>query len=429
MAEYTAYKDLAQEIAGGLIVEDVSDLVQFVADKSGLTMLQLIGGTVPSGVPGQGFKTRTPMIRKKGITGYQHKWIKQTVEVGDLVLNGAKTTETALVISNATYPRATEGGIYQAEHPTTGAFLEIIQIYQDTGASYTVNVRRNIGGTANAVLPDATILRKRGVTVSDRSGAVKILDIDPSTSYNLTETIRIDWEQTLKGEAQKEYGNLNSIETIKRRKLYEFSKNMNWSILYGKGGTGNVTTDKSGKRVQFMYGLTNLITSNIYGASSVIGYSAAHGGELTLDKYRNIFLRRIARYLPTDVNDVIVLHGDLLERALDFWYEGKIGQLGQDSDYLGWNCKVIKVAGKRFLHMYDSTVDEQDSGSAVVFPVGSVAYCYTESNGINLDVKHYEIDYMKQGITSKGGFYLADITIEIGWEQGMATMTGVTQYA
>ncbi len=426
MADYNAYSDLAQRIAGGLIVTDINELVQFVADKSSLRMLQLIGGVVPSGQPGVGFKTRAPLIKKRGIYGYEHKWIKQAVAEKDVVMNGAKTTETALILTSATYPRVSEGGIYQAEHPDTGAFLEVLQVYEDTGSSYTVNVRRNLGSTSNASLPDGTILRRRSHVVSDRSTAQKIHDIDPTTSSNLTETIRIDWEQTWKGEAQKEYGSLNSPEVIKRRKLYEFAKYMNWAMLYGKGGT---TTDKNGKRVQFMTGLTGLMTSNLYSATSPSGYTTGHGGELTLDKYRNICLRRIARLLPDDVNDVVVLHGDLLERAMDFWFEEKISNFKQTETFLGWELTTIKVAGKNFHHMYDAIVDEQDTGSAIIFPINALTYCYTDNNGINLDVKHYEIDFKSQGITSNGGFFLCDITLEIGWEQGMGYMSGVTAYA
>ena len=423
--DFNAYRDLAQEISGGLIITDINEMVQFVADKSSLRMLQLLGGTIPSGVPGVGFKTRQPLIAKKAIANYEHKWIKQAVQEEDLTINGALTVETTFALTAGTYTRAVENGVYQIEHPTTGEFLEVVLVHTLSGTP-NVAVRRNIGGTTNAVIPTGSILRRRGLSVSDRSSQTGILDTAPTTSSNLSETIRVDWEITWKGQAQKEYGNLNDPEVMKRRKLYQFAKDMNWKMLYGKGGT---STDKNGKRVQFMTGLTNLLTSNLYGKSSVTGYSQAHGGELTLEKYRNVFLRRIARLTPDDVNDIIVLHGDLIDRAMDFWYGEKVGHLGQEGTYLGWDCKTINVGGKRFIHMYDAMVDENDTGSAIVFPASSLKYCYTASNTINLDAKHYEIDFQQQGITSKGGFYLADITLEIGWEQGMGYMTGMEQYS
>jgi hypothetical protein len=431
MADYSAYRDLAQEIAGGLIVTSINELVQFTAEAAGLTMLQLLGGTVPSGVPGKGFKSRPSLIKKKSIASYQHNWIKQPPDELDLVQNGAKTVETAIVFSAGTYARGAEGGIYQVEHPTTGAFLEIVQLYEDTGAASTFNVRRNIGGTANAVLPDAAIWRRRDHVVSDRSSQQKVHDIDPTTDNNLTQTIRVDWELSWKGQAMKEYGSLNNPETIKRRKLFAFSKMMNWAFIYGKGGT---TTDKNGKRIQFMTGIWDKIVSNVYAplTANCTGYTAGHGGTLTLEKYRNVFLRRLTRFLPEDVTDVLVLHGDLLERALDFWLEEKIAQKGVDqgTDYLGWECKTIKVGKVRFRHLFDSTIDEGDTGSCTVFPTSALTHCYTNHNGINLDMKHYEIQFQQgQGITSRGGFYLWDGTLEIGWEQGMGKMSGMTDYA
>jgi len=427
MASYNVYKDLAQEIASTLIVEDINEMVQFLADKAGLAMLRLMGGTIPSGKPGVGFKTQEPMIKKRAISSYQPKWITQAVADKDCVVNGAisDAVTTTIAVTAGTYANGAENGIYQVEHPTTGALLETIYLKELAGTP-NFTVVRNIGSTSNASIPDASILRRRSHSVSDYSSTQKIHDIDPTVVSNLSESIRVDWEITLKAAAMREYGDLNDPTVIKRRKLYEFSKYLNHALLFGKGGT---TTDKDGKRVQFMKGLTSLMTTHIYGANSATGFTEGHGGDLTFNEYRNTFLRTITRYLPDDTTDVIVLHGSMLEQAIDYWFEQKISNVSQDESVLGWTVTKIKVNGKTFHHLYDATVDEQDAGMAIVFPKDSVTYLYTSHNGINLDMKHYETKPMNQGGTKVGGFYLVDCSVELGWEQGTGYMSGVTSYS
>jgi len=426
MAEYhSSYENIVKGIGRDLLVEDINPLVQFVADQSGLAMLKLMGGVVPNAKLGSGFKSQPSIIRTKPLKSIEAKWIKQGVPLKDMVINGALTVETALVVTAGTYPRASVGSLYEIIHPSSGARLELIWLRTENGAN-TVGVERNIGGTANAVIPDASILRRRSHIVADYSSRQKVHDIDPTTVTNFSESIRVDWDITLKGAAVEEYGELNNPEVIKRRKLYEFSKYMNFDSLFGKKDN---FLNAAGDRVQTMDGLTELIVTHLYQSGATAGFPTGHGGAITETKYRNTFLRKLTRFMPEDQNDMLVLIGGLMEEAIDKWFGDRISNVKQDELILGWNVSTIMVNGKRFHHVFDASVDGVDPGMAIAFPRDAVTYRPTVNNGINLDKKHYEVRSMVTGGTKVGGFYMVDFTIELGWEQGCGVMSGVTSYS
>jgi len=426
MAEYhSSYENIVKTIGRDLLVEDINPAVQFVADQSGLGMLKLLGGIVPNAKVGTGFKTQPPMIRTRNLKSIEAKWIKQAVPERDMVLDGAHTTETTLAITTATYPRAAVGGTYDLIHPSTGVIQETVYLKTEAGSD-NITVQRNVGGTTNAVLAASSILKNRSHIVSDYSTRQKVHDIDPTTETNNSETIRVDWDITLKGLAVEEYGDLNNPETIKRRKLYEFSKHINFDALFG---VKDSFLDADNNRIQTMNGLTKMITTHLYQSGATSGFPTGHGAALTETKYRNTFLRKLTRFMPEDQNDMLILIGGLMEEAIDTWFAARITNVKQDELILGWNVATIMVNGKRFHHIFDASVDGYDPGMAIAFPKDAVTYRPTVNNGINLDKKHYEVRSMTQGGTKLGGFFMVDFTLELGWEQGCGVMSGVTSYS
>lgn len=217
---------------------------------------------------------------KKAVTDPEFSWWNEIQGLVRLQVNGALASgDTTVVVDsadptastmNANYGTATNlqpGDLLLVEPSADNAtfdheLVQVVSILSDTAFT----VLRGVGGTTAASISNDAYLLRIGNAFAEGTGAPTAVSRNPVKNFNYTQIFKSTYELTAtSNETEARTGPAYSND--KKRKMFDHSQNIEWSMLFGRRYE---TTGTNGKPLRFMGGLRYYIPSSnvtVFGAA------------------------------------------------------------------------------------------------------------------------------------------------------------------
>ena len=217
--------------------------------------------------------------KKRTVTDPEYNWWDEPNDLVRLTVNGARTSSDGVITINSTDPStAAPGNVWGlASHlkpgdqllvePTTETLaftqevVEVIEVISDTQFS----VRRAQQGSTAATIPDASSLLLIGSAFAEGTSAPRAVSRNPIKYNNLTQIFKDTYELTKTADATT-LRTGEAWSNDKKRKLFDHSRAIEWSMLYGRMSE---ITGENGKPKRTMAGIRSQIagaTTTVFGA-------------------------------------------------------------------------------------------------------------------------------------------------------------------
>lgn len=175
-------------------------------------------------------------------------WWEESVDVGQLVVNGAQTNvETAIEVDEFG-TRLKAGDMLRVK--SSGEALRVTSITSDT----VINVTRGAANTAAAVIADNDVLLYIGSAYREGAGRPTGVSWNPVKKYNVTQIFRdsIEWTRTA-SKTRLRTGDM--VKNDRRRALNKHMIGMERAFIFGQ----RYETTESGQPLRFTGGILSFI--------------------------------------------------------------------------------------------------------------------------------------------------------------------------
>lgn len=192
----------------------------------------------------------------------EFNWWEESVDVGQLVVNGAQTNvETAIEVDEFG-TRLKAGDMLRVK--SSGEALRVTSITSDT----VINVTRAQGGTAAAVIADNDVLLYIGSAFREGAGRPTGVSWNPVKKYNYTQIFRdsIEWTRTA-SKTRLRTGDM--MKNDRRRALNKHMIGMERAFIFGQ----RFETTESNQPLRYTGGILSFID---------VGNQVNHNGTLSL---------------------------------------------------------------------------------------------------------------------------------------------------
>jgi len=234
------------------------DLTQDLAKKSfaGMITRLMPNGSAP-------LFALTSMITSETAVQVEHGFFTKTMVFPEVTIDGAKTTETTLVVGNS--DQMLPGMILRNNTTTENMIVNTIP----DGVSITVS--RNLGGTAFATIADTEVLVQVGNAFEEASDRPTAMSIAPVRITNLTQIFRNTW--ALSGSAESTQviaGDTNTAENRQDCAAFH-AADIEKALFFGVKSSGT----RNGQPFRTMDGLVNTIGNAAF-------YPPIYGGAVNI---------------------------------------------------------------------------------------------------------------------------------------------------
>jgi len=189
-------------------------------------------------------------------------WWEESVDVGQLVVNGAQTNAETAIEVDEFGTRLKAGDMLRVK--SSGEALRVTSITSDT----VINVTRAQGGTAAAVIADNDVLIYIGSAYREGAGRPTGVSWNPTKKYNLTQIFRdsVEWTRTA-SKTRLRTGDM--MKNDRRRALNKHMIGMERAFIFGQ----RFETTESNQPLRYTGGLLSFIDA---------GNQINHNGTLSL---------------------------------------------------------------------------------------------------------------------------------------------------
>lgn len=264
----------------------------------------------------------TSKAKKRTVTDPEYNWWDEPNDLVRLQVNGALTTTGTLVTVDSTDPTSSvlDANWGLATHLKPGDHLivepsadnasftaEVLQVQQVISATQFVVVRGAQGTTAGNIADNAFLLLASSA-YAEGTASPEATSRNPIKYNNYVQIFKDSYEITGTVESTT-FRTGNPWSNDKKRKMFDHSRSIEWSILFGRPSE---TTGPNGKPLRTMAGLLYQIP-----ASRKTIFAAGTGSSrLTFENFLNA-VYRVFEYSTAAGDERIMLCGNVALNALN----------------------------------------------------------------------------------------------------------------
>jgi len=181
--------------------------------------------------------------------------------VTSIAVDSADPTATTLDVNRGTATNLKAGDLLMVEPASDAATFtpEVMEVATNPSSDTTIIVRRGVGGTSAATIPDNAFLLLIGSAYAEGGTAPRAVSRNPVKFTNFTQIFKDSYELSKTAEATR-FRTGDPWSNDKKRKMFDHSSKIEWSFMFGQKNE-TASSPENGKPIRFMGGLRQQIPS------------------------------------------------------------------------------------------------------------------------------------------------------------------------